>query len=175
MMAAVLLFACAGGNGEPTYATDELYVEPDGDGIIGFQTWSVYDDSYPDDDAYVCGQVFELTGTQSEDWDCVACEVQFAVTATLMETDCPGGWSTGERLGALTGIGIGTLGPSLSDDDPHPGSSLGGYTDQGSGELEPHGWAYTEAVANGGSGAATWDGSEPWVLEPAWAWDLTAQ
>ncbi len=168
-MLPLFLAACAP-DLTPTWGFDPITLEPDGAGAYGFQTWQVYGEKWaekPKDKFYVCAVVVELA---AEPGACPECTVGWTVTSTFVESDCPTELAENPVFTSVVGIGLG--GPSPNPEAPHPGLTVEGWIDYGSG-WEVHGDAWPEALDAGGTAVdATWDGSRVFTFWPGALWPL---
>src|SRR5678815_344913 len=172
-LATLLLMVGCAGSGAPTYAFDPIWIEPEGDGIHGFQTWSIYADGWQrryKERYFVCSVVVELSGTPAAT-PCPDCDFTWAVTPELAETDC-----TDESLASapgflsLTGLGLGAVPSALRDNNPYPSRSQGSYADYGA-DWVSHGWGYPESLDTRGEASDAGWGAQPFELWPAFYWD----
>ncbi len=157
MLALSSLAAC-GGDRDPAWAVDRMWIEPDAGGIHGFQTWELYGPRWERrqrDRTYVCAVAVELVG---QEIPCTDCQAAWEVTPELASSDCAGavqGDPTWTRLRRLS-LGL----------PPAGGGPAVGFADYGWG-WEIHG----TATADGASGSQ-WDGATPFVFEPEMAWPV---
>lgn len=173
----LLLAACAPDT-DPGWAVDELWLEPDGDGVHGFQTWEIYGEAWSRRLAerhYLCAVVVELWGDPVEPGDdCGGCSPAWAVEVALVETDCDPELSERARWLDLSGVALGPLGLELADDPPWPGMTRGGYAAYGDTGWLAHGWAYPAGLDSDlPVTEPSWNGQQSFTLVPAWAWELS--
>lgn len=175
-----LLVGCAKNDGVPAWAMDPVWIEPQVDGsIYGFQSWELFSTPWSrhfNDRFYVCSVVVEFEGQPGDGGEaCTDCVASFAVSPSILETDCADG--VAERAGFLDlrRVGIGPVPADLVAGDPYPGQSQGGYVDYGGGNWVTHGWAWPEALESRGMVEdASWNGLQPFTLWPAYVWSLDA-
>ncbi len=169
-----LWISACGADTHPVWAADTLYVEPDGDGVYALQSWEVFGDRWArrgSDRHYICAVVVELEGTAAE--PCDGCDATWTLAGSLLESDCDDAFVTEAQFPTATGLGIGSLDTSLVEDDPWPQQSSGGLIAYDDGALVAHGWAFPQALDQGEApSATTWDGSQPFVWWPAFAWEV---
>lgn len=166
------LAACAPDPGAPYWALDPIALYPEGDGVYGLQTWELFGERWGRRFApryYVCSVVVELEGTPTT--PCEGCTHAWAVTPALVESDCAEGVDADPHFRSLTTLGLGGPPPAVDGKDPHPGATSGAWADYGDGWIA-YGWAYPQALDDGGEAAAGWDGAAPFTLWPAWAWEM---
>ena len=171
----VLLPACAPDLGPPVWAVDSLFLEPLAAGAVqGVQSWSLYDAAWGEarrPGRLVCAAVVELSGGEV-DGVCQGCNIQWAVTATLVEHDCPDGSLEGTTLFEdVKGIGLGPLDPDLADESPSDEARGGWIQYRGLG-WQAHGWAWPDGAVARDEPFGPWDGERPFVFWPAFAWSL---
>lgn len=170
MIALMLLLMGCTPSDQPAWALDSLWIEPTAEGVHGFHTWELFGPGWEgglEPRHYLCAVVVEVEGVLVGAEDCQGCEPAWSVQGTLLESDCEPPWSQDPRWTEARGVALGPLGADLVEDDPHPGTSVGGHVDYGDGWM-PHGWAWSDTQEPAGE----WDGSVPFVLWPAWAWPL---
>ena len=171
MLTFVIFSACAPSDGIAAWALDPIVLQATDSGVYGFQTWEFYADGRGfNEKSYVCAAVVEITGDSAE--PCDGCTDAWEVSAALLESDCDASLSADPGLLTLSRLAIGPGDSSIFEDDPHPGLSLGGFADYGSGEWLTHGWAYPQSLDVAGEAADGSWGSEPFLFWPAWAWQL---
>ena len=166
------LVACSPDPGAPFWALDPIALYPEGDGVEGIQTWELFGEKWGRRFAekwYVCSVVVEFEGTATD--LCEGCTHAWDVTPTVAESDCPEGTADDPHFVGLTHVGLGGGPPDVDAKDPHPGDTSGAWADYGDGWLS-YGWAYAEALDHDEDGPATWDGTAPFALWPAWAWEM---
>ena len=153
---------------------DTLYVEPQGSGIYALQTWEIFGDKWKksfNKRHYACSVIFELEGTATS--ACTDCDASWSTTSTFLESDCEDWFIAEASFPVTTGVGVGEVATSIAADVPYPGNTIGGriaYDDQ---EFLDHGWAYPEALdQNVPVEDTSWDGEQPFVLWPAWVWEI---
>lgn len=173
MFAGLVLTGCT--SDEPTWALDVMFVVPDGpDEVRGTQTWQVYRKAWKRnfrEKHYLCSVLVTFDGVSSTP-DCPNCLSAATVTPEQTDSDCDATISTNPTFSSLQRVGFG---PLAVDGGPYPGSSSAGYVDYGAG-WEVHGWAYPDALDQGGSLEPTaWNDSDPFAMAPAFVWELTAQ
>lgn len=175
----LLLFAaCAKNDGVPAWAMDPIWLEPDGDGVYGFQTWELFSQPWGkklDEAYYVCGIVVELTGTPATiDAACPGCVAAWDIETALLETDCAADAGADDPAYlSLRRVALGDVPADLQATDPYPHQSHGGYADYGTGTWETHGWAYPDALDTRGQATDTdWNGEQAFQWWPAYVWDL---
>lgn len=156
---------------------DPVWLEPTADGVHGFQTWEFFSKRWSKnfkDRHYICSIVVELQGEErAPDATCSGCTRAWEIYPTVLETDCDATMASDTSYLALRGLALAPVDTELREDDPYPGQSQGGVADYGAG-WEPHGWAYPESLdASGAAESVAWDGEQPFVLWPAYVWDLT--
>ncbi len=170
IIASLAVLAACKADREPAWALDPIYLEPAGEGVIGFQTWEVFSERWSKRHAgkhYLCAVVVEFNGTPGT---CPDCTFAWDVQTSLVESDCPDRVTNDPLPLSLRAIGVGDLGKS--EDAPYGTQSSLGWADYGFG-WEVHGWAHPDALDNGGASSATdWDGAEPFALWPTAAWPL---
>ncbi|MBN2800557.1 MAG: hypothetical protein JXX28_15555 [Deltaproteobacteria bacterium] len=171
----LLLQACSSGDGSPAWALDRAWLEPQGAGVSGFHTWTLFNEGWESslaEDDFVCSVVVSLEGQAlATDSLCEGCTNGWSLSGHILETDCPDPWSTDPRWTRLTALALGPLGMGIAPMSPFPDESVGGHAAYG-GDWTPHGWAYPSSLDDGGHVPPTWDGEQPFTWLPAWAWQL---
>jgi hypothetical protein len=159
------LLACAP-DLTPSWAWDPIWIEPDGEGIHGFQTWQVYGPRWadrPKDRFYTCAVVVELAGQPVECDAAPGCGAAWDLELAPLETDCAGALAEDPLFLSLRRLAVG--GPVADDEAAWPGLTSAGFADYGGGWI-PHGQAYAEALDYGGAGQLGWDGQSPFLFVP---------
>ncbi|TNE85789.1 MAG: hypothetical protein EP330_24445 [Deltaproteobacteria bacterium] len=167
----IALIAGCGGGGVPVWGVDTFTLDPTGAEPVGIQRWDMFDADWEASGAprdHVCGAVV-LLHPEPRTTDCPECVMAWSASPTLRETDCED-LRAGEIL-RVTAVGIGAMPEDLTNEDPHPGESLGAWVQIDDGGWLPHGWAYPEALDFGGAGGE-WDGETIFTLWPDNAWPL---
>jgi len=172
-----LALAACSHDDKPALAFDPIWLEPRGDGIHGFETWQVYSAKWAShfrEKFYVCSVVVEIEGDPvAPDDGCTGCTTAWATTVSLTESDCGDALTADPGFLSLSRIALGDVPSTLSEDNPYPAKAMGGWVDYATGDWEPHGWAYPDALDAGTEPESTdWDGTQPFEFWPAFYWDL---
>lgn len=147
-----------------SWAFDPIWLEADGDDVIGFQTWNLYREGWKKrqhDKFYVCAVVVALEGAPTP---CDDCTEAWRVEAARVETDCTGAWSADPLFTSIVRVGYGPA--TSSEAPPHAGASDEGRVDYGDG-WEVHGWAYPAGLDHG-------EASGDWPDTPLQLWPTAA-
>lgn len=168
-----LAAGCAPVTDEPFWALDPIYVEPTTDGVYGVQSWELFGEGWGRAFRrrhYLCGILVEFEGTPLAT-PCDGCTHAWSVVTTLGDSDCDDTITADANYLSLSAIGLGADLPDVEGKVPHDESS-GAFADYGYGWIS-YGWAYPEALDQGEEVATTeWDGTEPFLLWPAYAWEI---
>lgn len=151
----------------PTWAADTVHVQPavDGDGLVGFQTWTVYGPRWadaPNERFYACAIVIQLDLTACDTCDCADCDRTWTAVETARDSDCD---TAPDALPVLTGFGTGALPASLEGDDRHAGATVGSFVQYDQGDWLAHGWVESDADDDPAAASTL-------TAWPAWAWPL---
>ncbi len=169
-----LIAGCAPADESPFWAVDPIVLYPEESGFFGVQTWEVFSERWGRRFAqrwHLCGVVVELEGAETA--PCEGCTASWVVSATLAESDCDPAFAADPRFVALDGLHLTEALPDVAMSPPHDAITLGVEARYGS-EWYDYGWAYPEALDHREAPASTtWDGSEPFALTPAFAWELS--
>lgn len=167
-----LLAGCSAGT-TPYWAMDPITLYPQRGGLHGIESWELFSEGWGrhfNQRFYVCGIVVELNGTETT--PCDRCTQAWSVQTSLVETDCADGVADDAHYLALDAIGIGDSLPDVTGKVPYEGQSSGAWASYGDG-WEAYGWAYPKALDDGDSVQdAAWDGTKPFALLPAYAWQI---
>lgn len=179
MLLLLLSLACGKGSSDttPAWALNEASVVPSASGVEGVQVWTLYSERWErrlDDRYHICTVLQDLRGTVVASYDgCVRCTAMYELTLEELENDCPEGALDGLVLDGMVALGIGEIPADLEADDPYPGASLGWFISFDGESAEAHGFAYSEALDQGGVGEeGRWRSGETYTLSPAYAWNL---
>ncbi|MCO4746465.1 MAG: hypothetical protein KC912_16830 [Proteobacteria bacterium] len=173
-LCALLIFAVGCGQAtDPAWGVDTLTLEPIADGLVPIQRWDVFDEDWMGSASkrdHVCGAVVVLQASE-RDADCPDCLVAWSTEGTLRETDCEG--VIEEAFLRVTAVGLGSVAGTLTNEDPHPGVSIGAWVQIDGSEWLPQGWAYPESLDFSGSPASVeWNDEEIFTVWPDAAWPL---
>jgi hypothetical protein len=172
------LLLCAGCAPEATeihWGLDTITLRADGDDVVGTQSWALFDPRWERgqrNGRQVCSAEVSLTGVPIEGLACGRCDNTWDLTVELTHHDCDEAQlATLDALTGITGVGLGELAPRLVEISPRDGA-MGGWVRYPERGWIAHGWAGPTEFWDGALRDASWEATRPFLLEPAFAWEL---
>ena len=171
---AISAIGCGTSDGVPRYATNNVWIEPNENGIHGFQSWTLFASGWEkrfSETYHVCSIVHEIEGVSIPTGDCDTCTAAWATMLLPVDSDCDAPTAGDSRWTSMSALALGDVPDALGATDPFPGVSLGVFAQYGAEEWLNYGWA-VPADNPSPTSRKPWDGTLPFDLRPANYWKL---